>query len=311
MSKVKGSMKVCGKDHYRRAYRGEALLSDLETPAESLAVIPAVLPVFPALLLIYNVFATFPADAVTSRPETYFSMKRILFITALAACGSLQALAQNPYPDLHNEFGIGGGVSLMTLPKGVAYTGTEAKISYYGQLMYTRYIDNRFNVGIEAGMTHWETTGSMPLSGRNNMAIGSGSTKYLFADRALNFVLRFNKMHWQTDQFNFQRSYFYYGVAAGLLYTNAPERQLEFAQLNGKRGSENRYISQYNYQNGIGYVAGLQVGYTYFLGRTLGLNIEAAPRFTYVFTEDYQQRNQNDAYHLFYIPVSVGLKFRF
>lgn len=250
-------------------------------------------------------------DAVTSRPKTFPFMKRFLVITAIAACSSMSVLAQNPYPDLHNEVGIGGGVSLMTLPKGVAYTGTEAKISYYGQLMYTRYIDTRFNVGIEAGVTHWETAGNMPLTATNNVAAGSAATKYLFADRALNFVLRFNRMHWQTDQFNFQRSYFYYGVALGLVYTNAQDKQLQYAQLNGKKGSENRYISQYNYQSGIGYVAGLQLGYTYFLGKTVGLNIEAAPRFTYVFTEDYQQVHQNDAYHLLYFPFSVGLKFRF
>lgn len=238
-------------------------------------------------------------------------MKRFLFISAIAACSSMSALAQNPIPDFHNEIGIGGGVSLMTLPKGTAYTGTDANVSYYGQLMYTRYVTNQFSVGIEAGLTHWETSGSMPLTGMNNEAAGVATTKYLFADRAMNFVVRFNRMHWNTDQFNFQRSYFYYGAALGLLYTNAQENQLQYAQLNGKKGNENRYIEQYNYQNGIGYVAGVQVGYTYFLGRTLGLNIEAAPRFTYVFTEDYNQLHQNDAYHLFYIPVSVGLKFRF
>lgn len=236
-------------------------------------------------------------------------MKRFLFFIAIA--GTLSAKAQSPYPDLQNDIGFGAGISLMTLPQGTAYTGTDAKHSYYGQIMYTRYIDYRFNVGIEAGLTHWETTGSMPYTGLENASRGTAETKYLFADRALNFVLRFNKMHWQTDQFNYQRSYFYYGIAAGLVYTNAQEKQLEFGQLNGRRGNENRYISQYNYQGGIGYVAGLQVGYTYFFGNTVGLNVEAAPRFTYVFTEDYQQLHQNDAYHLIYIPVSVGLKFRF
>lgn len=238
-------------------------------------------------------------------------MKRILFLAAMTVGCSLGAYAQNPYPDLHNDIGIGGGVSFMTLPRGTAYTGTDANVSCYGHLTYTRYIDYRFSVGIEAGLTHWETSGSQPITGMENSYAGSATTKYLFADRAMNFLLRFNRMHWQTDQFNFQRSYFYYGVAAGVQYTSAQDKQLQFAQLNNKRGPENRYISQYNYQGGIGYVAGLQVGYTYFFGKTFGLNIEAAPRFTYVFTEDYQQRHQNDAYHLFYVPVSAGFKLRF
>jgi|GEM_PF-1583598 len=238
-------------------------------------------------------------------------MKRFLFLFTLAGVCSLSARAQHPFPNYQNEIGIGGGVSLMTQPRGTAYTGTDAHHSYYGQLMYTRHIDFRFSVGIEAGLTHWETTGNSAYTGLNNLGGGSAETKFLFADRAMNFVLRFNKTHWSTDGYNYQRSYFYYGIALGLLYTNAPDKQLEFAQLNGKNGNENRYISQYNYQNGIGYVAGIQVGYTYFLGDHVGLNVEAAPRFTYVFTEDYQQRHQNDAYHLFYIPVSVGLKFRF
>lgn len=221
------------------------------------------------------------------------------------------AKAQYPEPDFFNEIGIGYGVSFMTQPKLPNYVGTETKTASYATLNYTHYIGYDFSVGLEVGRTHWETSGTQTLAGPENSTIGDIGTTYIFADRALSFLLRFNKVGWHFDDLSFQRSNYYYGVSGGMVFTNQPEEQLIYSQYNGQAGNQNQYISQYNFQSGIGYVVGLQVGYNYFVGRHFGFNADFSPRFMHLFTEDYNQAHQNDQYRLFNFPVTVGIKFRF
>ena len=84
-----------------------------------------------------------------------------------------------------------------------------------------------------------------------------------------------------------------------------------YSQFNNLRGDEYKYMSEYHYEPGAGYIVGAQVGMEWYTAGALGMNAEFAPRFAHVNTVDNRGGNRNGPYNLFMFPFSVGLRYRF
>jgi hypothetical protein len=54
----------------------------------------------------------------------------------------------------------------------------------------------------------------------------------------------------------------------------------------------------------------VQVGYSYYFIPKFGINIEAEGRYAMVGTNDVNYDHENERYHTFYFPITIGVRYR-
>lgn len=233
----------------------------------------------------------------------------ILSVTALFLSVSSFAQYATP-PDYFREVGLHVGVAPFSKPGLTKYAGTKVNlpITYSANFYYN--FTERFQAGLDLGMTRWEGSEELQHAGIFGAPSEVRKTTYLFADKAWNLTARANWVFPMYDDWRINRSNFYVGLAAGAVFT-VNDGSVSYGALNDATGERNRYVSQYNYASGTGFVVGGQIGYNYYFSNHLGFNIEAAPRYTHVYTVDARYNRANSDFDLWSYPVTVGLKFRF
>lgn len=197
------------------------------------------------------------------------------------------------------EIGVGGGVSVNSIPGGLYYTiqSKEQRLllngSFYGKMLWER--GRQWQAGVNLGFTRWAV--GHTLFGN---AGAEASYKMIYGNPAVNISFEADR------KINFGASSLYFGMNLGAivmwshgdggdlnLYTPAP-----FAST---------YVPEKQYLNEAGYgvVLGLQLGYTYYFGR-IGLNAEVSPRVAYVVMPDNWYPNLS----MIYCPGTVGLRLK-
>lgn len=232
-----------------------------------------------------------------------------MILAAAAALFSLTAVAQEQ-PDYYREFGLHAGIAPFSKPNNVLYTGSKNKLPYVVNANLYYNFNEHIQAGLDVGMTHWEAEGSYNVDGSFGQPAGSRDIKYLYADRAWNVCARFNYLVPTYDEYHINRANFYFGVAAGAIFT-VNDKGNTYMQYLNQVGEEYRYVSQYNYDFGVGYTFGVQIGYSYYFGNHFGINVETAPRFNYVNIVDHRNGSASGHLQTLSYPVTVGLKFRF
>ena len=240
-------------------------------------------------------------------------MKSIILAAAvlLATAGSLSA--QNFPPDYRFEIGVNGGMSANTIPKGPAssYQGTKGswapEFSVRGDYNISQYLQ----VGIDLGFTNWTTTANWTAYNAYGENVPAREVKFVLAKPAISFAAQVNGMIPFFSRYKeYNKANIYYGATIGII-TTINDGSIAYSQYNEMPGSQYTYASQYNYGNGIGYVAGLQVGFSYFITQRWGINAELAGRYADVGTTDTHYGHENSRYNLFYFPCTVGIRYRF
>ncbi len=209
------------------------------------------------------------------------------------------------------EVGINRGVSNTSQPNESLYNGDKGKWSYATDLNLHMNFSERWQAGFSIGMTKWERTGNLLLTAAYNINLGSRKVNYLYAKRAVSIAFQGNHVIPFKERYeDFVRSNLYFGLSAGVVVTGN-DGNITYTKTNPNTPSEFTYISEFNYQSGYGTLLGVQVGYTYYFGEHLGINLEFAPKITWVKTVDPKYNNANDTYNLFYFPTTIGIHYRF
>lgn len=236
-------------------------------------------------------------------------MKKI--VTALLLCVAAgTAGAQTFQGDYANEIEVRGGYMFFGTPHNAQYTGTNNNSAGIYGVNYYRNLNDNWQVGLEAMSTKWDATGTQQVTGLYGEDFGQQTTKYVYAKNAFTFMASINRTMQHYTEFNFLRSSFYYGVSGGLAFTNN-DGLMTYSNAGGSTSSESRYLSEYHYEQGRGFVVGIQGGFNIYVGNHFGFNIEAAPRFTKIYTDNSYLTGANNRYSLFYFPFTAGLRFRF
>jgi hypothetical protein len=232
-------------------------------------------------------------------------------ITLLTISGNLWA--QNFPPDYRLEFGINGGIAPFTLPKGVdpLYRGSATVMPATESLNFQYNISQNWQVGGDLGITSWKTKTTWPLNDANNQQLQSGNVTINIAKPEVGFCAQLNRVKaYYSEYKEFNKANLYYGVSLGLAVT-VNDGGMANSLYNQTPDPNYTYTSQYNYGYGIGYIAGVQVGFTYYVIEHLGFNIELAGRYTDIGTSDTRYDHENARFNLMYFPCKVGLRLRF
>ena len=235
-------------------------------------------------------------------------MKRfILFVLALS--GFTKSFAQD-LPDFRWELGVRAGVSTTSLPTGpdVYYTGTKSSWNgnYAANIQYN--ITDKWQAGIDMSWSNWSTSGSWMQSGTNGQLAKPVTVTFVLAQPSVSFMGRFNRLIPFRDAYTeYNKANIYYGIALGMQTANN-DANSAYNTLS-EPGSNNN--SSYHYGSGIGYSAGVQIGFDYYIWPNLGINIEAAAREAYIWTNDSRLNGMNSEYNIFYFPITAGIKYRF
>jgi hypothetical protein len=209
------------------------------------------------------------------------------------------------------EIGANGGLSNTAIANESLYEGDKGKWSYATGLNFHLNINDHLQGGIEMGMTRWERSTDWPLYATNNQYLGTKKVDFVFAERAVSLALRFNYMIPFYEQWeDFVRSSLYVGVTAGAVATGN-DGSIEYSRTNPSTPAEYSYVSRYQYESGYGTLLGAQIGYTYFFSKVIGLNIEFAPKISWIKTIDSKYGYANDTYNILYFPTTLGIRFRF
>ncbi len=233
----------------------------------------------------------------------------ILSVTALL----LSAVSFGQYatpPDYFREVGLNVGVAPFSQPSLTKSYGNKKNLPLTYAANFHCNFTEHWQAGVDMNMTRWEGSGDQQYTGYFGQPSQVRKTTYLYADKAWTLTARVNYQFPFYDHWHVNRSNFYIGLAAGAVFT-VNDGSLSYGQLNDKNDENSRYLSQYNYNSGTGFVLGGQIGYNYFFSNHLGFNIEAAPRYTKVYVIDSKYNHGNHDFELWYYPVTVGLKFRF
>lgn len=209
------------------------------------------------------------------------------------------------------ELGLLGGGSTTAIPQKSLYTGDKAQWCYTTGIQFHYNSNSYLQVGGEVGMTRWERNGDWKLSAASNQNLGSKNVNFVLAERAVNIALRANFVFPFYSQYeDFVRSNIYIGVSAGGIVTGN-NGNIEYSRYNPNTPTEYSYVSKYNYESGYGTMLGIQLGGSYYFSKLLGVNVEVAPKMAWVNTIDSRYAYANDNFNIIYLPISLGLKFRF
>ena len=236
---------------------------------------------------------------------------RSIILSATALFLSLTASAQYATPpDYFRDLSLNVGVAPFTHPGMTRYVGDKNTLPITASANFNYSFTQNFQAGVDLQMTRWEAKGDQAYNGVQGGSAGTRSTTYLYADRVWSLTARANYMMPVYDDYHVNRANFYVGVAAGAAFT-MNDGGITYTQADGMGGEENRYVSQFNYASGAGFVVGGQIGYTYYVGNHVGLNIECAPRYTHIYGVDSRYDRANHDFDVWSYPISVGVRVRF
>jgi hypothetical protein len=221
------------------------------------------------------------------------------------------ATAQTYAPDFLFNIGVYGGFAPTTLPYQVAYSGDRKTFpKQYGIIGHYNIID-KLQVGIDINTnTEWGATSTTTVNATDGSTLGVTDIHYTYAQRVWSTTARLNGVVPMYDNLRNNRSNFYYGIAAGGIFT-VNDAEMTYSQFDEKRGEQYRYLSEYHYEPAAGYTLGFQVGMEWYTKGALGFNAEFAPRFSHLNTVDNRIGSGNGPYDIFSFPFSVGVRFRF
>ena len=234
---------------------------------------------------------------------------RSVILTLVILFTVSSAFAQ--YRSQDNEIAIYYGENTTTQPIGGAYKGTKSPWSSLGGVSYHRMLSDNWQIGGDVTIARWATKGDWgPIQGPYGKNLGYKPVTYMIADPAVTVAFQANRvMPFYLDfDPSFIRSQFYYGVTVGAVFT-ANDGGTTTTTV--KTPETFTYTSQFDFQNGKGFVVGVQAGYSFFLTEHIGLNLELAPRFYEVFCSDPRSNYVNKQYHLATFTAAAGFRIRF
>lgn len=213
-------------------------------------------------------------------------------------------------PDYYYELGLNVGVAPFSQPSLTKNYGDKKNLPLTYALNFHYNINEHWQAGIDLNMSRWEGSGEQQYYGEFGQPYEVRKTSYVYADKAWSLTARANYVIPTYDDWHVNRANLYFGLAAGAVFT-VNDGSLSWGELGDAPYQNSRYLSGYNYNSGSGYVLGFQIGYAYYFSNHLGVNLEAAPRYTQVYLVDSKYNKGNQNFELWQYPLTVGLKFRF
>ncbi len=208
------------------------------------------------------------------------------------------------------EVGLNGGVSTTTRPHVSLYKGNENVYNFAAEANVKYNFTERWQIGAAAGFTQWQRQDKWPLTFTSNTSLGDQDVRLVIAQSAVSFALQFNHVIPFYEQYeDYVKSALYFGISAGAVIAGN-DGKVNYSRVNPNTPSEYTYASQYNFEGGYGTLLGFQVGYIYYFNERLGLNFDIAPKVAWVNTNDARQAGRNSEYNLWYIPATVGIRYR-
>lgn len=209
------------------------------------------------------------------------------------------------------EVGLNGGVSVNTIPKRAAYNGEKTVWNKAAGASFNKNLNERWQVGVNAGLTSWATTKNTIIIGNNGDSLNTENVKYVQAERAVSFAFHLNHVIPFVRAYDdFAWSKLYIGISAGGVATGG-DGKITYSKVKANTPVEYTYASEFHFESGYGYLLGCQIGYTYYFGDHLGINLEIAPRVAWVKTVDPRYGNANNDFNLAYFPSTIGVHYRF
>jgi hypothetical protein len=190
------------------------------------------------------------------------------------------------------EFGLNGGLAFHSVPINNTYTyNDKPKLSGAGSFKGDLVLPH-LQIGVGVEMLNLIETNY------DNAAYNFKTYNYL-AKPLVNPYLFVNKTYYGGA------GYFYIGAMAGAVIAKVGVNTFQY----GTGGAVTSYSTAYN--SVTGYTGGVQLGFTARLFGPVSFNGEAAMRYT---SFDYEVPNGTQAdhpyrYHLFYFPMTVGLRW--
>lgn len=238
---------------------------------------------------------------------------RSLLLSFVCILFTGSAFAQIFPPDYRIELGINGGASYASLPNGTAdqYSGTKPKVAPDASIRFNYNLSEFWQVGADLSATKWESTAMWPLTDIYGQQLQPQKVTIVMASPAIAFDIHLNRMvPFYSRYKEYNKANFYYGVALGLVNT-VNDGSIATSTYGQAPDAGYTYTSKYDYGYGIGWEAGVQVGFSYYITQQFGVNIELAGRYTDVGTNETRYDHANARYNMFYYPCNVGLKWRF
>lgn len=248
-------------------------------------------------------------------------MKGFLLTTALLFTIGSSALAQvniwqNYGVDRRWDIGFNYGASTITRPLGPEkfYQGSRTKVTpeYSFTLQYV--IDPHWHINFNVGWRKWESYGTWSLPYSNGTQLKPTEVKFQLGKPVLSEVVQLNYVipfYTKYDVMN--KANLYFGVTAGMVNT-VSDGSVSYSKYNNEPDSSFRYVSGYNYASGIGYMVGIQAGYTYYFLRRWGVNVELGARYANVTTHStngVSDPHATTSYNVMFFPGTLGLRYRF
>lgn len=247
-------------------------------------------------------------------------MKRFL-TAALLFTLSGGAIAQtniweNYGVDRRWDIGFNYGASTITRPEGPekAYQGSRTKVvpEYSVTLQYV--ITPNWHINFNMGWRKWESYGTWSLPYTYGTQLKPTDVTFGLGKPALSEVVQLNYViPYYSEYHVLNRANLYFGVTAGMVNTIS-DGSVSYSKYNNQPDSSYRYVSGVNYGMGIGYMVGVQAGYTYYFLRRVGINVELGARFVSVSaqsTNTVADSHGTRSYNMLFFPETVGLRYRF
>lgn len=209
------------------------------------------------------------------------------------------------------ELGLKAGVSTAAKPHNSLYQGSENVYNYAAGLDFHYSFSERWQIGVDVMATKWQRGDKWPLTNTNNTKLGEQDVRIVLAQSAVSFALQFNHVvpFYQPYE-DFVRSALYFGVSGGAVVVGN-DGKVNYGRVNPNTPAEYTYASQYNFESGYGVLVGFQLGYAYYFSSRFGFNVEVAPKVAWVKTHDARLGRANNEYNIFYVPATIGLRYRF
>lgn len=239
-------------------------------------------------------------------------MRAFLLTTALLVTTAIGSAQAQQAADFNWELGLNGGVNSNTVPGGNSklYDGTKGTWNAAGSFKVAYNINENWQIGGELGAQKWVTTGMWPINDANGQTLESRKVTFVIANPAMSICAQANHMTPTYSEYkHYNKTNLYYGITLGILPT-LNDGQVSHSKYNQAPNPSYVYTSQYDYGYGMGFTAGVQIGYSYYFIPRFGVNIEAAGRYAMVGTSDVNYDHINERYHTFYFPVTVGIRYR-
>ena len=227
-----------------------------------------------------------------------------LFLTITAVLLSLQLFAQP------NEIGFNGGIGCSSKPYGALYQGSDRLFTPAFNLSFHHNYKERWQVGLDVGMSSWQRNDNWHLVGPDNEDLGYKTVMFQAARNAMSFAVQLNHCMPIYSQYeDLARALFYFGAAAGPMVIGN-DGSVEYSKMNPNTPSEYVYTAAYHFQPGYGFMLGGQVGFNYYVSPRIGINIQVTPTISWVKTNDWRMGGNNNEFHVYNCTRTIGVRYR-